>query len=272
MAMPVHNFRAALAAALLLASGARRLGAEDLDAIRARGTLRVIFGSYGMPEAITLQPGAPPGLEREMIEGFAALHRLKVEFVPVETSGERIPALLAKKGDIVVGGLGVTEERRKVVDFTVEVFPSRHLVVTHRPHPPIETLEQLRKVRVGTTKGSSWAETVAAAGIPPENLDLSFTTPEEVLEALRGGKVTAVVMAVGWALLEKRKDPQIELGMFMGAPNGRAWAVHKDAPELRKALDEYVANIRRSSTWHRLVIKYYGELALEVLKRARAVS
>jgi ABC-type amino acid transport substrate-binding protein len=204
MTTPFRGFRGAFAAALLLASGARLAGAEDLDAIRARGTLRVIFGSYGMPEAITLQPGAPPGLEREMIEGFAALNRLKVEFVAVDASGERIPALLANKGDVVVGGLGITEERRKVVDFTAEVFPSRHVVVTRKPHAPIETLEQLRKVRVGSIKGSSWAETVAAAGLPPENVDIT--------------------------------------------------------------------NVRRSSTWHRLVIKYYGELALEVLKRARAAS
>ena len=261
----------ALTAALAIA-GLAPAAADDLAAIRARGTLRVVFGSYGMPEAISLAPGTPPGFEREMLEGFAALHRLKVEFVPVATGGERIPALLAGKGDLVAGGLGVTAERRKVVDFTTEVFPSRHVAVTRRPHAPITTLAELRKVRVGSMKGSSWAETVVAAGVPKGNIDASFATAEEVLQALRSGKVDAVVMAVGWALLEKRKDPEIELGLFLGDMTGRAWAVRKDTPQLLQALDEYVSNMRHSPTWNRLVVKYYGELALEVLRKVRVSS
>jgi len=256
-----------LFAALLAASPSG--GPEDLPAIRARGALRVVFGSYGMPEAISIKPGTPKGLEGEMIESFGALHRLKVEFVPVATTGERIPAMLAGKGDLVLGGLGVTPDRRKQVDFTVEVFPSRHVVVTREPRPLIETFEELRKAHVGTTRGSSWAEAVAAAGVPPENVDASFTTPEEVLQALREGKVNAVVMSVGWALLTKRHDPQLQLGFFVDAPSGRAWAVRKGTPQLLAALDEFITNMRRSPTWSRLVVKYYGDLALEVLRKAR---
>jgi membrane-bound lytic murein transglycosylase MltF len=56
------------------------------------------------------------------------------------------------------------------------------------------------------------------------------------------------------------------LGVFLPPSPGRAWAVRKDAPALLAALNEYVTNVRRSPTWSRLVVKYYGDLALEVLK------
>jgi ABC-type amino acid transport substrate-binding protein len=242
--------------------------AGDFAEITARGTLRVIFGHDTFPEAITLQPDAPPGLEREMIEGFAALHRLKVDYVVVPVGGERIPALLGGKGDVIVGAFGISEERRKQVDYTAEVFPSEHLVVTRRPHRRIETLAELRRVRVGTMKDSSWAQAIAAAGVPRENVDDSFRTADDVVAALRADKVAAIVMASGWALLEAKKDPQIELGLVLGR-SGRAWAVRKDAPQLLKALDEYVTNVRRTATWSRLAVKYYGELALEVLRKGR---
>jgi hypothetical protein len=46
--------------------------------------------------------------------------------------------------------------------------------------------------------------------------------------------------------------------------------VRPDAPQLREALDEYITNVRHTSTWSRLVVKYYGDSALEVLQKSRA--
>jgi len=37
-----------------------------------------------------------------------------------------------------------------------------------------------------------------------------------------------------------------------------------------KALDEHITNVRRSIAWNRLVVKYFGASALEVLREARA--
>jgi len=35
------------------------------------------------------------------------------------------------------------------------------------------------------------------------------------------------------------------------------------------ALNEYIANLRRTPTWSRLVVRYFGADAIEVLKKAR---
>jgi ABC-type amino acid transport substrate-binding protein len=42
-----------------------------------------------------------------------------------------------------------------------------------------------------------------------------------------------------------------------------------DRRELRSALDDYLANVRRSPSWSRLVVQYFGDQALAVLGRAR---
>jgi membrane-bound lytic murein transglycosylase F len=262
----------ALATGFLVATSTVVRADDDLPAIHARGRLRVIHSINGRPENLSFKPGTPPGLEREMIEGFAALSRLEIEYVAVPTPDARFTALLAGKGDVSVGGLEVVEERKRQVDFTSEVFPTRHVVVTRTPHRPVETLEQLLKERVGTVKGGSWTGTALAAGVPRERLNSSFANVAELLEALRKNQVSAVVMSAGLAMLEQKDDPALELGVFVGEPVGRAWAVRKSCPQLRDALSQYVDNVRRTPTWSRLVVKYYGEMALALLNKSRLAS
>jgi membrane-bound lytic murein transglycosylase F len=251
-----------------LASGA---AAADWPEIQARGVLRVLAPLDTMPEMFSLKGEPAPGIERELIEGFASLHKLKIEYVPVANTHERIPLLLEGRADVLVGGMAVTEARRKLVDFTTEVLPLRHVVVTRRPHPTVASLEQLRRERVATLKGSSWAEQVEAAGVPRENVE-TFTTVPEIMAALHNGHASAVVLSIAWAIVEQRKDGQIELGLFVGPAMGQAWAVPKDMPQLRQAIDQYLNNVRRTATWSRLVTKYYGESALEILRKSRGPS
>src|SRR5262245_54401136 len=104
-------WRTVVGALLATVAGGWPAAAADLPEIRARGWRRVVSGSYGNPEVITVKPNTPRGLEGELIEGFAALQRLRVEYVPVASGGERIPTLLAGKGDVLVGGLNVTDQR-----------------------------------------------------------------------------------------------------------------------------------------------------------------
>jgi ABC-type amino acid transport substrate-binding protein len=256
-----------LVLALALAPAGSAAAADLADAV-ARGTLRVIVDRDTHPEALNLKPNGAPGLEREMLDAFAALYHLKVELVVVATGGDRIPALLGGKGELIAGAFGISEERRKQMDFTVEVFPAHYVVVTRRPHARIDTPEDLRRTRVGTMKWSSWAETIAAAGVPRENVDDSFVNVDEVMAALRAGKVAAVVMGTGFALVEAKKDPQLEIGLVVGR-GIRAWALRKDSPKLLQALDDYIINVRRTPTWSRLVVKYYGEVALDLLRKTR---
>jgi hypothetical protein len=46
--------------------------------------------------------------------------------------------------------------------------------------------------------------------------------------------------------------------------------VRRDEPQLRDSLNEYVENTRKTPTWSRLVVKYFGSAAPEILKKARA--
>ena len=73
-------------------------------------------------------------------------------------------------------------------------------------------------------------------------------------EILESGKVTTLVDGVEDALLLQQADPAIQIGSFLGAPESLAFAVGKDSPQRRQALDGYLSNFRRTPSWNRLLV------------------
>jgi ABC-type amino acid transport substrate-binding protein len=261
------RFALAGLAAALPATSAR---ADAYADARARGTLRVIAVAIDQrDEFFNSRPGEPPGFDRELLEAYCTRERLALEVVPVPGWDALIPALQAGKGDLIAGRFTVTDSRRKLVDFTAEVFPTRAVVVTRKPTRVVGSLEELRAERVGTVRGSSLAEAVAAAGVPKANVDDTIQ-PGHLADALQDAQVTAVIQGVEDAILAQREDPALQLGLFVGPPGSLAWAVRKGEPGLLQSLNDHVAKVRQSPTWSRLVVKYFGESALDVLKKARA--
>ena len=243
------------------------LHAADLPAIRDRGRLRVLTVLVNQQnDFISAQPGR--GFDRELLEGFATLERVNLEMVAQSSWDALVPALLAGKGDLIAGRFTMTEGRRKVIAFTSEVFPTRNVVLTRKPHRLVTTLEELRAERVGTVKGTSLAEAVAGAGIPPGNVDETIPTGT-LPAALKLGRVTAVVLGLENAIDAQRQDPDLQLGLFLGPPRSLAYGLRKEDTELRQALSDYIDNLRRTPTWARLVVKYFGEAAPEILRKAR---
>lgn len=251
--------------------------ADSLAAIQKRGSLRVLVVAMSGPDVFfPVNPAGEPGFDREVLDGFAALHRVRLQVVPVPSWDVLIPRLQRGDGDLIAGRVTVTESRRQLINFTSGVFPTRAVVVTRKPHPVVATLGQLRTERVGTVRGTSLAEAVAAAGVPGANVDDSVGLDSGLLPlvslpaALKEGRITAAVMGVESAIIAQQRDPQLQLGMFLGPPGTMAYGVRKQDADLLAALNEYVDNLRRTPTWNRLVVKYFGQAALDVLNTARA--
>ncbi len=242
--------------------------ARDLAEVKAKGVLKVLVAADEVPETFSFRPGEAPGLEREMIEGFARLYKLEMQPLPVKDFSDIIPALLRGDGDVILA-INDTEARRKQIDFTREVLPSRHVVVTRKPDEAITSLESLRVVRVGVAFGTTWADAATSAGVPASKL-VDLPDMKAILLALRNRKITAAVVSLADLTLALRSDPDLQAGMFLGPPGSAAWGVRKADPELRRALDQHLENSRKTGSWSRLVVKYYSADALKVLDRAKA--
>ncbi|HET7292510.1 MAG TPA: ABC transporter substrate-binding protein [Vicinamibacteria bacterium] len=244
------------------------LASADLPEIQKRGSLRALAVlSDEETYFVSQKAGQPPGFDIEVLEGFARLHRLKVELVPAAGWDALIPALLKGKGDVVAGGFTDTESRRRQIEFTAEVFPTRTVVMNRKPRPAIKSLDELRGEKVGTIKGTFMLEELQAAGITGVD---DGVASGGLPEALKGGRITAGVDGLEAALVAQSRDKDLQLGAFLGKPSSLAYGVRKEDAALLRALNEYIGNLRKTPTWSRLVVKYFGEAAPEILRKARA--
>jgi ABC-type amino acid transport substrate-binding protein len=240
--------------------------ARDLADLKRAGSLRVLVSSDEAPEFFAFDSRSSPGFEREMLEAFARLHALRIEVVPVARFDEILPGLIRHDGDLATGIID-TEARRKNVAFTVEVLPSRLLAVTLGPHA-IKSVAELPVERIGVVSGTAWGDAALAAGVPADHIE-SMQHMEALLQALRGGRVTAVVVSLSDFVLERRKGIDLRAGPFLGTTQKAAWAVRKDDTRLLTALNDHIESLRRTPSWTRMATAYFGRDALSLLGRAK---
>ncbi|HVQ32039.1 MAG TPA: transporter substrate-binding domain-containing protein [Vicinamibacteria bacterium] len=229
--------------------------------------LRVLVAADEDQEMFSFEPGKPPGLEREMIEGFAKSHGLALEVVPVVRFEQIIPNLNSRLGDVILGIVD-TESRRAQVSFTDEVLPTRHVVVGLTSRDQVRSLELLRMQKVGVVTGSSWAEAAASAGIPPNRI-IAFTDTPAMMNALLGGQVNVVVMGISSFALGRKKHPELRADLFLGAPGTHAWAVRKSDVALRDQLNQHIRLLKGSGAWGQLLARYLSSDALALFTSAR---
>jgi ABC-type amino acid transport substrate-binding protein len=121
---------------------------------------------------------------------------------------------------------------------------------------------------VGAIRGAKPAEEAVAAGVPATALRL-FDTQQEMTEALRRGGLDAMILPISELVVISRGTKGLVAGATVGPRGKVAWAVRKQDPALRAALDGYLTNVRRGPAWSRLIVRYFGDQALQVLGRAR---
>jgi ABC-type amino acid transport substrate-binding protein len=254
---------------LIAVSLGSEASALDLKEVQERGTLRVLAVLDTDGGSITAKRGEAPGFDYELLEAFSRMSHVRLELVGVPTWEGLVPALRDGRGDVIAGSFTVTEARQQLIDFSSEVMPTRSVVVTRRPHRVVGSIEDLRGERITLFKGTSMADLLLGLGVPAAGLD--YSVPTEGLSAgLRSGRITCVVHDVQTAILDQRADPELQLGTFIGPPGSYALGVRKGDTRLLAAVNDFIQNFRLSGAWNRLTVKYFGEMALEVLRKARA--
>ncbi len=83
------------------------------------------------------------------------------------------------------------------------------------------------------------------------------TTSESLIRQVAVGNIELTVAQENVAELEESYFGNLLLTPRIGAPHGVAWAVRDNAPELQRALDEWILGNRDTQRWANLYRKYY---------------
>ena len=186
--------------------------------------------------------------------------RTEAVFIPVRPD-ELIPALLEGRGDLAVANLTITPERAAQVDFgTPWLRNVREIVVTGPASPELHGKMDLLGKDVFVHASSSYWEhlkelsgtlqdaekrPLGKRGPPPIGLHPApeALENEDLLEMLNAGLVPLVVvddeLAHFWAQVFPKIAPRDDLAIHEGGEI--AWAFRKSSPQLKAAVDAFVA-------------------------------
>ncbi len=237
----------------------------DLDGMIARRAIRVLtvysktfyFVDKGIQRGLTYDIFRV--FEADLNQQLAKEKKLKqkhltmrVVFVPV-ARGELLQALAAGKGDIAAANLTIDEDRQKLVDFTAPVYRNvSELVVSGPGSPAISSVDDLSGKQVFVRKSSSYFESLvalnqrfAAENRPPVIMKEVPETleDEDLVEMVNAGLIPLIVVDKHKADFWKQIFPKITVHQEVAVRAGGdiAWAIRKDSPRLKAALDAFAA-------------------------------
>jgi membrane-bound lytic murein transglycosylase MltF len=262
---------------LLEAAGQPAFG--DLPEIRARGSLRVLV-PYGLTtfylhagEVRGVEYDAMTELERRLNEGKQATRKSRLRVVFIPTPFDRLlPDLMSGKGDVAASLLTVTEERKAIVDFSRPYMKDvASVVVSRTGSPPVNSTRDLagRVLHVpgGSSTLSSLRELSAAMvaqGLEPvEVVEVPGVNWEDVLQMVGSGMLDHTVTDDRLANLWARALPslRVDAGARIREGADLAWAVRKESPKLRAALDDLATHRadRKHSGVAESIRRYLGD-------------
>jgi membrane-bound lytic murein transglycosylase MltF len=247
----------------------------DLDSLRDRRVVRMLvvysktfyFIDKGQQRGISYELGM--ALEKYLnADNKDKTRPIRIMFIPVGRD-ELIGGVAAGVGDIGAGGLTITPERLKQVDFTTPAADNvNEILVTAPDVAAPATVEDLSGRSVFVRRSSSQYESLvelntrlAAAGKKPVDILIADENleDEDILEMVNSSLVDATVVddyvAKFWKEIFTRIQPQFDIALRTNAQV--AWAIRKDSPQLKQVLDGFVAKNRMGTATGNVLLKRY---------------
>lgn len=201
----------------------------DWAEIRERGVLRLARRSWEGFDTLPSQ-GLSAESYRRIAADFAARHGLEVRWRQAASIRGLLSAVAEGRADIAIGNITVTSSRAQEVAFSLPLTRSREWVVGVDEGGRFAVAEH---TAYADSLAQHYPEAVRVA--VPGDAD-----PETFLDLLESGAIDATIMdeAVARALVQT--SPKVAKLRELADVKSHAWALRRDATELKAALDGYL--------------------------------
>ncbi len=219
--------------------------ASMIERAEKRKVLRVGFSSF-VPWAMQNKTGNFIGFEIDVATRLAKDLGLRLQLSPTAWAGI-IPALNAGKFDVIIGGLGVSEERAKQVDFTNPYDYARfEILVNKKSSSKASKLEDLNSeditfaARIGTTAIPLIQEVFPLANVR------HFTDEATAVEEILSGRVDAFLSTAPLPAFTVYDNPDkvFVIGELKGYEQPIGMAIKKNDPKTLKVLNEWIEKVK----------------------------
>lgn len=205
-----------------------------------------------------VEGGKRTGFDIELVEAIGKVMNRPVEWVDIDFKG-LIPGLISKRFDLAVSAIYITDDRKKVVDFTDAYYAGGLVAMVKEGNTAIKTLADLNGKKVAVQVGTK-SVSYLAAKYPLVQL-VEVEKNQEMFNLVEIGRADAAVTGKpaafqyvrtrgGQRVLEQQITTE-EYGM----------ALRKDSPELTRAVNAALAKLKADGTYAQIVKKWFSGTA-----------
>ncbi|MTI83029.1 MAG: transporter substrate-binding domain-containing protein [Firmicutes bacterium] len=184
---------------------------------------------------------------------------VEIEWKPTDWDGV-IAALKAKKFDVIISGMSVTDERKEVINFSKNYVNAGIGMVVRKDNADITNAEDLKNLEgenIATQTGSSGETACKDLGL--ENVKLYDQYPE-AFQDLAIGRVDVVIVDVTTAAhyVSKKPDTYKVVGERL-VQEPYAIGIRKEDGQLKEAIDTALTEMMEDGTLTEISIKWFGD-------------
>jgi len=225
--------------------------------------LKVAIDPTYEPFTFKTSDGKPTGFDVDIAEALCT--EIKRQCVYVEQVWDSmIPGLQAKKYDVIISSMSITEERQKVVDFTDKYYntPSRIVV---KADTSFTDEASLKGKKIGVLKGST-QEKYAMGELRPLGVSVvPYEAQDQVYLDIKSGRLDGTVadsVEVTGGFLSKPEGAGYGfVGPVLNDPKyygiGVGVALRQGETQLKEELNAAIKAIRDNGTYDTVSKKYF---------------
>jgi len=209
------------------------------------------------------QEGKPVGFDVDIANALCEQIRRKCVFVE-QGWDSMIPGLMARKYDVIISSMSITEDRQKQIDFTDKYYNTPSRVVTRKAFNYTGPAS-LKGKKIGVLKAST-QEKYAMGELKPAGVDVvSYEAQDQVYLDIKAGRLDGTVadhVEVTGGFLNKPEGKDFELkGEDLFIPKyfgtGAGIGLRKGQDALKGELSAAIKTIRSNGVYKKINDKYF---------------
>ncbi len=230
--------------------------AAALDAIKAQGAIKI--GTEGTYAPFTFHDGsgALVGFDVEIARAIADRLGVKAEFLVGKWDG-LIAGLDAKRYDVVVNEVSITDARKAKYDFSEPYIVSKAALIVRNDDASIKGFADLKGKKSAQTLTSNFgklAESLGAELVGTDGFDQSIAL---VLQHRADATINDSLSFLDFKT--HKPDAPVKIVAVRDDADQVGVIFPKGEPDLKAAIDKAIAAMKADGTYLKISTKYFGE-------------
>jgi len=200
------------------------------------------------------------GIDIDLINAIVKNQGFKIELSPMDFGGI-IPAMQANQLDVAIAGMSITDERKKIVDFSTPYFDAGLTVIVKNDNSNIKSADDLKGKTVAVKKGTTGAkyaqDNAAKLGIKV----VQFNDSPAMFQEVANGNADALIEdypVISYAIAQKDLGLKIVGDRLNGDQYGIA-VLKGQNQDLLKKINKGIEELKKDGTYDKIVKSYLGE-------------